>query len=100
MSWSRALRFQPTPRRKSGSISRRTIQPASSPPRTSSDGSAAAQLAGKLVLIGTSASGLLDLKATPIQPSMAGVEVHAQVLENVLTQIGLVASGLRPRAWS
>ena len=49
-------------------------------------GSAAGQLAGKLVLVGTSASGLLDLKATPIQPSLAGVEVHAQVLENVLTQ--------------
>ena len=49
-------------------------------------GSAAGQLAGKLVLIGTSASGLLDLKATPIQPSLAGVEVHAQVLENMLTQ--------------
>ena len=49
-------------------------------------GSAARELAGKLVLVGTSASGLLDLKATPIQPSMAGVEVHAQVLENVLTQ--------------
>ncbi len=48
-------------------------------------GSAASQLAGKLVLIGTSASGLLDLKATPIQPSLPGVEVHAQVLENVLT---------------
>jgi len=50
------------------------------------NGSAAGQLAGKLVLIGTSASGLLDLKATPIQPSFPGVEVHAQVLENVLTQ--------------
>ena len=52
-------------------------------------GNAAPQLVGKLALIGTSASGLLDLKATPIQPSMAGVEVHAQVLENVLTQSSL-----------
>jgi adenylate cyclase len=49
-------------------------------------GSAAGRLAGKLVLVGTSASGLLDLKTTPIQPSMPGVEVHAQVLENVLAQ--------------
>jgi adenylate cyclase len=53
------------------------------------DGSAAQRLEGKLVLIGTSASGLLDLKATPIQPVMAGVEVHAQVLENVLAQSAL-----------
>lgn len=52
-------------------------------------GKAAAQLNGKLVLIGTSASGLLDLKATPIQPSMPGVEVHAQLLENILTQSSL-----------
>ena len=49
-------------------------------------GSAAARLAGKLVLVGTSASGLLDLKTTPIQPSMPGVEVNAQILENVLEQ--------------
>jgi len=52
-------------------------------------GSAKELLAGKLVLVGTSASGLLDLKATPIQPAMPGVEVQAQVLENVLTQSAL-----------
>jgi adenylate cyclase len=39
----------------------------------------------RLVLIGTSAVGLLDSKTTPIDPVMPGVEVHAQVLENVLT---------------
>ncbi len=42
------------------------------------------QLAGRLVLIGTSASGLLDLRATPLDPAMPGVEVHAQVLESIL----------------
>jgi len=41
---------------------------------------------GKLVLIGTSAVGLLDVKTTPIDPVMPGVEVHAQVLESVLTR--------------
>ncbi|MBI3702039.1 MAG: adenylate/guanylate cyclase domain-containing protein [Afipia sp.] len=39
----------------------------------------------KLVLIGTSAVGLLDLKTTPLDPVMPGVEVHAQVLESALT---------------
>jgi adenylate cyclase len=39
---------------------------------------------GKLVLVGTSAAGLLDVKTTPIDPVMPGVEVHAQVLESVL----------------
>ena len=35
----------------------------------------------RLVLIGTSAIGLLDLKTTPVDGSMPGVEVHAQILE-------------------
>ncbi len=44
----------------------------------------AEQVQGKLVLIGTSAIGLLDTKTTPIDPVIPGVEVHAQVLENIL----------------
>ncbi|MGC2778941.1 MAG: adenylate/guanylate cyclase domain-containing protein [Bradyrhizobium sp.] len=39
----------------------------------------------KLILIGPSAIGLNDIKTTPVYPAMAGVEVHAQVLESVLT---------------
>jgi adenylate cyclase len=49
------------------------------------------KVTGKLVLIGTSATGLLDLKATPVHPAMPGVEVHAQVLENILTQAVLAS---------
>jgi adenylate cyclase len=45
-------------------------------------------VAGKLVLIGTSATGLLDLKATPAG-AMAGVEVHAQLLETILGKASL-----------
>ncbi len=40
----------------------------------------------KLILIGTSAAGLLDLKTTPVDRAMAGVEIHAQVLESMLTR--------------
>ena len=40
---------------------------------------------GKLVLIGTSATGLNDIKTTPVDPAIPGVEVHAQVLESALT---------------
>lgn len=40
----------------------------------------------KLVLIGTSAVGLLDVKTTPLDAVMPGVEVHAQVLESALTR--------------
>jgi len=43
------------------------------------------RIAGKIVLVGTSALGLLDNKTTPVSDSMAGVEVHAQVLEGALT---------------
>jgi adenylate cyclase len=43
------------------------------------------RIAGKLVLIGTSAVGLHDVKTTPITPVMPGVEIHAQVLEAALT---------------
>jgi len=42
-------------------------------------------IAGRLVLIGTAAVGLQDVKTTPISPVMPGVEIHAQVLEAALT---------------
>jgi adenylate cyclase len=44
-----------------------------------------ARIDHKLVLIGTSAVGLLDAKTTPLDPVMPGVEVHAEVLESALT---------------
>jgi adenylate cyclase len=43
----------------------------------------------RLVLIGTSAIGLLDVKTTPVDPVVPGVEVHAQILESTLTKAGL-----------
>ncbi|MGX4807420.1 CHASE2 domain-containing protein [Bradyrhizobium guangdongense] len=43
------------------------------------------KIRGKLVLVGTSAVGLNDIKTTPVSRAMPGVEVHAQVLESVLT---------------
>ncbi len=41
---------------------------------------------GKIVLIGTSAGGLLDLRATPFDSVYAGVEIHATAIENILTK--------------
>ena len=38
----------------------------------------------KYVLIGTSAAGLLDLRATPFSNVYPGVEVHANVIDNIL----------------
>ncbi len=39
------------------------------------------RLAGKMALVGTSAVGMLDIRATPIDTVIPGVEVHAQVIE-------------------
>jgi len=41
-------------------------------------------LEGKIALIGTSSQGLLDVRATPLDPVLPGVEVHANLIENVL----------------
>jgi adenylate cyclase len=43
------------------------------------------KIKGKLVLIGTSAVGLNDIKTTPVSRAMPGVEIHAQVIESALT---------------
>jgi adenylate cyclase len=44
------------------------------------------KIAQHLVLVGTSAVGLNDIKTTPVSPAMPGVEIHAQVLEAALTK--------------
>ena len=49
------------------------------------------RVAGKLVLVGTSALGLLDTKTTPVDRTLPGVEVHAQILESALTRTTLTA---------
>ena len=46
-------------------------------------------LAGRVVFVGTSATGLLDIKSTPVNDGVPGVEVHVQLLEAMLTQTQL-----------
>ncbi|MBI1384234.1 MAG: CHASE2 domain-containing protein [Rhizobiales bacterium] len=41
-------------------------------------------IAGRIVLVGTSAPGLFDLRATPMDSVVPGVEVHAQAIEQIL----------------
>lgn len=41
-------------------------------------------LNGAIVLIGTTATGLFDLRATPVDPVYPGVEVHANVISAML----------------
>ena len=45
----------------------------------------ASKVAGQIVLIGTTVEGLHDIKATPLDPVMPGVEIHAQILEQLLS---------------
>ena len=39
------------------------------------------EIEGRIILIGTSAPGLLDLRATPLDAAVPGIEMHAQVVE-------------------
>ncbi len=43
-------------------------------------------LDGKIAFIGTSAAGLKDLRATPFTSVYPGVETHATIVDNILTQ--------------
>lgn len=45
----------------------------------------ASELEGTIVLIGASAPGLMDLRATPLDASIPGVEVHRQLLEQIVS---------------
>lgn len=45
-----------------------------------------AKLKDKIVILGTSAAGLLDLRVTPVQNVYPGVEVHANILSGLLNQ--------------
>lgn len=42
------------------------------------------ELRDKIVLVGTSAPGLLDLRSTPVQNIYPGVEVHANIISGII----------------
>jgi adenylate cyclase len=43
------------------------------------------RLKGRIVLVGTTAAGLKDIRTTPLDPVQPGVEIHANVLDNLLS---------------
>lgn len=49
-----------------------------------------AVLAEKFVLIGSTALGLTDVKATPVATQMHGIEVHAHILESIIANEHLI----------
>jgi adenylate cyclase len=42
------------------------------------------KIQGKIVFVGTSASGMKEFKSTPFDPIFPGVEIHATVVDNIL----------------
>lgn len=42
------------------------------------------EVEGKFILVGTSAAGLLDLRAMPFDSAYPGVEIHANAIDNIL----------------
>lgn len=42
------------------------------------------RLKGRIVLVGTTAPGLMDLRATPVATTYAGVEIHANLIAGIL----------------
>jgi adenylate cyclase len=55
--------------------------------RSASDvlaGTAAADFAGAIVLVGATAKGLQDLRPTPLAPDFPGVEIHANLIAGML----------------
>ena len=63
-----------------------TIPAASVLSETGSHDALADRLGGTIVLIGTSAPGLFDLRASPLGTIIPGVEMHAQAIANIVTQ--------------
>jgi adenylate cyclase len=47
------------------------------------------RIAAHIVLIGSTVEGLKDIRSTPLAPVMPGVEIHAQILEQILGNVHL-----------
>ena len=45
-----------------------------------------AQLKNKIILVGTTAPGLMDMRATPVAQVYPGVEIHANLISGILDQ--------------
>lgn len=52
------------------------------------------EFAGKTVLVGGSAPGLLDLRPTPLSPVFPGVEIQATALDNIMHRDAFRESGM------
>ena len=54
------------------------------------------EIAGRIVLLGVTAASLGDLRATPLDAVVPGVEVHAEALEHMITGAALLRPDFAP----
>ena len=55
------------------------------------------RLRNKVVLVGVTGLGVLDFKTTPLGEFVTGVEIHAQVIENLYNGVTLQRPAIAPR---
>lgn len=55
------------------------------------------KIRGKVVLVGINGLGVLDFKTTPLREFIPGVEIHAQVIENIFNGVSLARPAIAPR---
>jgi adenylate cyclase len=56
------------------------------------------EVEGRIILIGTTAAGLSDMRATPLEASVPGAEIHAQMIEAFMTGAILARPDWAPAA--
>jgi adenylate cyclase len=56
------------------------------------------EVEGRILLIGTTATGLSDVRATPLEATVAGVEIHAQIVEALIGNAILARPDWAPAA--
>lgn len=49
-----------------------------------------AEIAGRIILVGSGASALADFRSTPLEQSVSGVDAHAELIEQVVSGIKLI----------
>ncbi len=59
-------------------------------------GEAADEMQGRIVLIGTSAAALGDVRSTPLDAAVPGIDIHAELLENIFTGARLTRPDFAP----
>ena len=81
-----AARSRSTRTRRAGALSRRARAASATfrSPTCSTTASRRSALKGKIALVGTTAPGLFDLRATPVGRVYPGVEVHANLIAGML----------------